>query len=57
MKSDHIPTFLRDVISSIATVLSLDNNDAITYSCITTKSFNRYFASIEAILISSHLSL
>lgn len=57
MKSDHIPTFLRDVISSIATVLSLDNDDAITYPCITTKSFNRYFASIEAILISSHLSL
>lgn len=41
----------------MATVFSLDNDGAITYPCITTKSFNGYFASIEAILISLHLSL
>ena len=57
MKSDHIPTFLKDVISSVATVLLLDNDGAITYHCITTKNVSKYFVCIEAILIPLHLSL
>ena len=57
MKSNQIPKFLKGVISSAATVLSLVNDDIIRYLCIIANNFNKYFACIEALLISLPVSV
>ena len=57
MKYNHIPKYLKDVTSRVATVLSLDNKGSTTYPCVIANNFNKYFACIEALLIFLPLSV